>query len=268
MDGVATAEPQVRRDLFAETGGRMGVDARIIEKDFWVCWALRQLFSLTAHGRHFTFKGGTTLSKVVGVIRRFSEDVDIAVDWVPLGFVKDRDPSVPRSKTKQAHLLGEMLDACREFIAGDLRRHLERRFRVVLKQDWTLDVDPDSPDSLRFFYPRALSLERSYVLDPVVLELGTHAELVPSAEHDIVPYAAEQFPTAFEDAPVRVLAIDAERTFWEKATILHAEAHRPSEKPTPLRYSRHYYDTVMLAGSDYGERAPVSYTHLRAHETF
>ncbi len=139
----------------------MGVDARIIEKDFWVCWALKQLFSLPTIGRHFTFKGGTTLSKVFGVIQRFSEDVDIAVDWVPLGFVGDRDPGAPRSKTKLTKLLDEMLEACRQFVAGDLRRELERRFAGVLSQDWSLAVDPVSPDTLRFSYPSALSLESS-----------------------------------------------------------------------------------------------------------
>jgi len=37
------------------------------------------------------------------------------------------------------------------------------------------------------------------------------------------------------------------RTFWEKATILHSEHHRPADKPTPDRFSRHYADTVALA---------------------
>jgi hypothetical protein len=38
-----------------------------------------------------------------------------------------------------------------------------------------------------------------------------------------------------------------ERSFWEKATILHTEYHRPAEKPTPDRFSRHYADTAALA---------------------
>ena len=75
----------------------MGVEARIIEKDFWVCWALKQLFSLPAYADYFTFKGGTTLSKIFGVISRFSEDVDVAVNWEPLGFSGDRDPTALRS---------------------------------------------------------------------------------------------------------------------------------------------------------------------------
>ena len=43
------------------------------------------------------------------------------------------------------------------------------------------------------------------------------------------------------------MALELERTFWEKATILHTEYHRPAEKPTPERFSRHYADTAALA---------------------
>jgi len=55
------------------------------------------------------------------------------------------------------------------------------------------------------------------------------------------------FPQAFSDSQCAVVAIDAERTFWEKATILHQEAHRTGT--IPARYSRHYYDLYKLAGS-------------------
>lgn len=43
------------------------------------------------------------------------------------------------------------------------------------------------------------------------------------------------------------MALEIERTFWEKATILHTEYHRPAKKPTPDRFSRHYADTAALA---------------------
>lgn len=41
-------------------------------------------------------------------------------------------------------------------------------------------------------------------------------------------------------------ALELERTFWEKATILHAEFHRPEGSPTPTRYARHYFDMAKL----------------------
>jgi hypothetical protein len=64
----------------------MGLQAFSVEKDFWVCWTLRELFALPGIGEHLTFKGGTSLSKAWKLIHRFSEDIDIIVDKEPLGF--------------------------------------------------------------------------------------------------------------------------------------------------------------------------------------
>jgi len=47
-----------------------------MEKDFWVCWPLGQLLALPDFGGHLLFEVGTSLSKVDGVIQRFSEDID------------------------------------------------------------------------------------------------------------------------------------------------------------------------------------------------
>jgi hypothetical protein len=60
--------------------------AQIVEKDFWVCWTLKELFRLPAIGEHLIFKGGTSLSKVFKVIERFSEDIDVSIDRSFLGF--------------------------------------------------------------------------------------------------------------------------------------------------------------------------------------
>ena len=62
-------------------------------------------------------------------------------------------------------------------------------------------------------------------------------------------YAAEQFPAVFTQRDFEVRVIRAERTFWEKATILHHEAHRPAGNLQPARYSRHYYDLARMAAS-------------------
>ena len=42
------------------------------------------------------------------------------------------------------------------------------------------------------------------------------------------------------------MALEVERTFWEKATILHAEHHRPAEQPIRERFARHYADVAAL----------------------
>jgi hypothetical protein len=106
LNGIARMPANERAEVFSETAERKGLPEAIIEKDFWVSWVLKQLFSIDALAGRLVFKGGTSLSKIFHAIKR---------------------------------------------------------------------------------------------------------------------------------------------TFWEKATILHAEYHRPPEKPLPDRYSRHYYDVAMLA---------------------
>ena len=59
----------------------------------------------------------------------------------------------------------------------------------------------------------------------------------------------------FDGDFVEVRTVLPERTFWEKATILHHEANRPKELAIPKRYARHYYDLACIANSPYKERA-------------
>ena len=77
MDNVAVMPREDRAVLFRETAAKMGVAAVIVEKDFWVCWALSRMANLE-EGQDLLFKGGTSLSKAFGLIERFSEDVDLA----------------------------------------------------------------------------------------------------------------------------------------------------------------------------------------------
>ena len=77
------------------------------------------------------------------------------------------------------------------------------------------------------------------------------------------PWLAEILPGAFVDWRCDVVALEIERTFWEKATILHAEYHRPEDKPTPDGYSRHYADTAALARQAWSSDA-VDLGDLRA----
>jgi predicted nucleotidyltransferase component of viral defense system len=78
MDIWARAQEQDRAALFAQTAAAKGISPEIAEKDFWVCWILRQVFGLQDFPR-IIFKGGTSLSKAFAIIARFSEDVDLVI---------------------------------------------------------------------------------------------------------------------------------------------------------------------------------------------
>lgn len=79
MNKFLTLTEAQRRTVFEQTAANIKLPVASIEKDFWVTEILNILFSLT-YADKMVFKGGTSLSKVWGVIRRFSEDIDIAID--------------------------------------------------------------------------------------------------------------------------------------------------------------------------------------------
>lgn len=250
MNKIAQMTPQERADVFTETAERKGLSEAIVEKDFWVCWVLKQLFTIDDFSGRLLFKGGTSLSKIFKAINRFSEDIDLAVDYAALGFTGTRDPRQEQiSKTKRATILAEMISECQKYIASEFLTAFRERCGGILGEPraWSLDVSSQDPNVVQFRYPAASTKSLSYVAPQVVLELGTHAEFVPRDQFTIRSFVAEEFPGLMSDAEAAVIAILAKRTFWEKATILHAEFHRPQEKPFPDRYSRHYYDVAMLA---------------------
>lgn len=259
MDGVARWPARERAALFQETAVRRGLAPTIIEKDFWVCWTLRRLFTSEARRPAMLFKGGTSLSKVYGAIARFSEDVDISLHRHDLGFSHGRDPANAPSRKARGRLLDELAHACERFIAAELLPRMTADFASVLGahgSSWRLEVDRAEPQTVLFTYPASIGAGAAPYVRPVVrMEFGARSELWPADIADVRPYAAEEFPDAFGEARARVTVLGAKRSFWEKATILHAEYHRPEPRGETDRRSRHYYDLAMLAGGPVREEA-------------
>ena len=112
--------------------------------------------------------------------------------------------------------------------------------------EFLTDPNTNSP-VLLFHYPSSQPAGFDYLKRSVKLEFGSLTDQQPVGRHPIRPWVAEVLPDAFPDWRCEVVALEVERSFWEKATILHTEYHRPAEKPTPDRFSRHYADTAALA---------------------
>jgi hypothetical protein len=245
MNLIAELPAEQRNELFSIAAERMGMGSvAVVEKDFWVCWTLKHLFEHPELSTLLIFKGGTSLSKVFGLIDRFSEDIDLILDW---RVVTDIDPMAERSKTKQEKLNGEINKQARIYISETLVPMLE----TALGTHCSVEVLSDEKDLghiVRVKYPE--TAESAALLPYIQLEIGPLASWLPHADHTIRPYVAEDAPALFEDPDCPVRVIDAERTFWEKATILHHEANRPTTSSIPARYSRHYYDLYLMAQSE------------------
>ncbi len=261
MDNIAKISTEKRTQLFREAADlRPGISAPIMEKDFWVCWTLRRLFQVMRFEPHLLFKGGTSLSKVYNAIQRFSEDVDLSVSRTDLGFADDRDPEQKSIGKKEAkRRLDALVEGCKEIIANKLLPEMRADFASVIGKDgWQLDLDPKDAQTLTFAYPKSAMDDGlgSYINPVIRLEMGARSDDWPAEDSEIRPYAAEVFPNYFTTAAsCLVHVLDAKRTFWEKATILHSEYHRPADKPDKGRLSRHYYDLYLLSKLKIGQDA-------------
>jgi hypothetical protein len=250
MNSILKLTPTQRAELYQAASQKLGIGEVIIEKDFWVCWTLRALFTLSGIANHLIFKGGTSLSKVWGVITRFSEDIDVSLgrDW--LGFSGEHDPEKASSKNKRKDLIEELAGTCAMKIQSEILPALRKLATEALgAEGWNIEIDEKEPQTLLFRYPTALKKGETegYVRREVKIEFGARSDTWPAEEKTIVPYVAEAFPETVTDTAATVNVLSIQRTFWEKATILHAEFHRKEGDATPTRFSRHYADLAALA---------------------
>jgi len=262
VKAILALTPEERRIACLQVEEKMGLQAASVEKDFWVCWTLRELTRLPGVGEHLTFKGGTSLSKGWGLIERFSEDIDIVVSRDFLGFGGDASPEKAPSKTQRAKRVEALKETCRNWVQGKLLLALGDRIAAQLgptadPPGWGVEVDPDAGDGqcLLFHYPVAVADGGGYVPPRVKIELGARSDDWPDEAREIQPYLAQHIPSLVEDATIPVKTLKAERTFWEKAMLLHEETFRPAKKPRDSRMARHYYDLWSLIRAGVADRA-------------
>jgi hypothetical protein len=242
--------PEERKLYIAEAAARRGLSPVILEKDFWVCWLLGILFE-SSFGDAIVFKGGTSLSKVFGVINRFSEDIDLSLAPSFLG-LDEPDAAAALSKGQANKWMERAEKTCVDVVRDKLTPEISEVVGASLEESdgpWlTFEVDASSHSPVVLFhYPTTQPPALEYLKRSVKLEFGSLTDQRPTTRHGVRPWIADVLPDAFADWHCEVVALDLHRAFWEKATILHAEYHRPADKATPDRFARHYADTAALA---------------------
>lgn len=271
MDVFLTLLPEERRQICLVAAEQLNLNPGSVEKDFWVCWTLRELFSLPEIGEHLTFKGGTSLSKGWKLIQRFSEDIDVVIDRDALGFGGERSPEAATGSNERKRRLEALRMSCQTYIRDVLHPALDRRLRERLggMGAWTLTDDPNDPDgqTLLFSYPVSLQ-EQGYLRPEVKIELGARSDVEPSARPEIQPYIADALPDVLGPSQFAVQTLDPCRTFLEKVCLLHEETYRTGDKPPAARLSRHYYDLWCLIRSGTAKEAiahPELFKRVVAH---
>jgi hypothetical protein len=258
---IMTAPPGDRLNLFLSTAQRLGTPVQNIEKDFWVCWTLYALYHGVPTGSpRLLFKGGTSLSKAYGLIRRFSEDIDITVFRDDLEQPASVEELEALSGKKRGARLDAIRDACRSYIGGVLRDRLAFQLKEIVSDDGRVEIDPEDQDqqSLLIWYPTVTDRDVAYIRPAVRIESGAKSALDPHQDVIIQPYIADETPN-LDLAVTGVTTIEASRTLWDKIVIAHGlrrwHDKRGELRQEGQRVSRHYYDLHCLIGSKLGRDA-------------
>ncbi len=228
-----------RHEVLSVAADQSGRPAHLFEKDVWVVWALAALYG-SALGEHLVFKGGTSLSKAYGVIRRFSEDVDLTYDiraFAP-DLVDGSGEWLPKTRSEEKR----WSSAVRE----RLPTWVERTVRPVIADALAAEalvatIRVDGEKLFIDYEPTATG--SGYVAPSVMLEFGARSTGEPASLRDVTCDASGLIQgVVFPVARPRVM--HAERTFWEKATAIHVFCLQ--ERLRGDRFARHWHDVVRL----------------------
>ena len=252
MRNIAKIPSKDREALFRNTAAKMGMNEAIIEKDFWVCYMLDYLFHRCAWKDNLAFKGGTSLSKAYGLIERFSEDIDLILDWRMLGYGIN-EPWEERSNNKQDAFNKEANERAATFLRDTFLPAILADLTAELGDSVKCFIDKDDEQTVKIVYPNSFS--DVSILQEIRLEIGALAAWTPVKVAGITPYAAQEYGRLFTQPTTDILTVTPERTFWEKVTILHREASRDENRPFPTRYSRHYYDLYRMMQTEVKDNA-------------
>lgn len=240
-----------KRLLIAHTSQQMKLPVQVIEKDWWVT-AVLSVISQLSYSRYVSFKGGTSLSKAWSMIKRFSEDVDIALDHSFFGI--DNTSRSQRIKLRKV---------CRAFITGQLSKEISDALcilgckgfyvePVTKKHGVEIDGDKD-PTVIMVKYESLFPSVLPYVQQAVKIEISCLSMNEPLAPCDISSMLSQSVPALAHDDNFVINTVLPSRTFLEKAFLLNEEYQR--DHPRSFRMSRHLYDLERMMDSDFASDA-------------
>ena len=218
------------------------------EKDWWVVQTLSIVFDMEI-GKSLVFKGGTSLSKAWGLIDRFSEDIDLAVDRTFYGFDGDL------SKNKRTKLRQKANQYITEVFYPELIEKFKARGfnNVEFKIEDAVSKDQD-PRIIEIYYPNVIE-SPGYIKPRIQLEIGSRSLREPFTIQSFSSLLDIHYPDKdFTQQAINVPTVNPERTLLEKIFLLHEEFQRPKEKIRVSRLSRHLYDIYQLSKTDFANK--------------
>lgn len=253
MNRFLKADTSVCKMMISRVQEHVKLPPQSIEKDLWVTQVLHALFSLPV-SQHLVFKGGTSLSKAWGLIDRFSEDIDLAINPELFG-MPDADPTKRQIK--------KLRKASSLYVAEELAEMLRARLDEMGLSDWlTVKSQPNGVGDDTYPEPRQVYVEfksmyqdsLAYLRPMIVLEVSARSLIEPVAKVGITSLMANYLPV--EDiAPVPVTTAVAGKTMVEKMFLLHELFSVAKPTIRAERKSRHLYDLYMMMRKPFAKAA-------------
>jgi hypothetical protein len=225
--------------VYNEIATQTGLTPSAVEKDWWVTQAIALIFK-TDLAPHLVFKGGTSLSKAWGLIERFSEDIDLAVDRSFFGIKGPMNGTQVRNLRKLSS----------EYITTNFYPALKQQFEaegfnVDVKLEPVKSSDQD-PLIIEIYYPNVI-VYPGYIQPRVLVEIGSRSLREPLTIRKFASFVGSIYPDRpFADSPIDIPTVNPERTLLEKIFLLHEEFQKPIESVRVERLSRHLYDIDRL----------------------
>jgi hypothetical protein len=198
-----------------------------VEKDYWVCFVLDQIFK-KEYKDDILFKGGTSLTKCYNLLERFSEDIDLVVlrnEGESIGeLVRKRD-----SISKMIHaIMPEVHIEGFTKLTGSNRRSAHS-YNKEFNGDFGQVKDSIYIDAshMEVYEPQAPGIVNSYV-----------GEMMEKIQPTMI--------AKYELWPVPVKVLDPTRTICDKIMSLVRMSHMDNPIESFKGKIRHIYDLHML----------------------
>ena len=247
-----------RLDALNAAANSSGILPHLLEKDIWVVWSLRHLFA-GPYADFLVFKGGTSLSKAYGVIRRFSEDVDLTYDIraIASDLIGDADAPLPASKSQERKWSKEIRARLSEWVDTEIVPRIKQDL-----QQYDLPATVRAEGDKVFIDYAPLVIGTGYVAPAVMLEFGARSTGEPSEPH-VIRCDAAAYLQGVELPTATPQVMRAERTFWEKATAIHVFCAQ-GEFRGGDRFARHWHDVTRLDAAGFADAAIADKALARA----
>ncbi len=239
-----------RRIIINQVSAKTGLLPVAVEKDLWVMIALQAIFS-TEIAEHLVFKGGTSLSKAWGIIERFSEDIDLAIDRSFFGFEGELNRTQVKNLRKASCKYVD--EKFHKLFKEALLSNGVKEFELSVTEFEVSDTDPLALE-LRY---NSLVEEQEYLQPRILIEISSRSLIEPFEKRELSSLISEIYPEqTFVAKSILVPTVLPTRTLIEKMFLLHEEFQKPKDrKISSDRMTRHLYDISRLMDTEYLEKA-------------